>query len=346
MQTLPETLETKPVSTKETGIGIIILMALAAVAAGVFFSQYRMNPALRMTVEPSTRQPSETIATPEGALGGTLAMLPQGLSIMTPAESFNVHTLSDKIDGKAELYLSAGFRGLRTQRFSLANAPHQWVELFAYDMGKPGNAFSVFSMQRREDAVPLDLTPHAYLTENGVFAVHGPYYLEVIGSGSSRELTDAAQAAVRGFAAETRVKTAGLNEPELFPVQDLHPESITLLSSDVFGFEGLDRVYTAAYRTGEGEVTAFISRREDVSAAARLADSYYRFLLENGGKPLPDMTGISGARVVDILGGVEIIFNEGPVFAGIHDAPGRGPAESLALRLKRGLAEAVTMRAQ
>ena len=58
-------------------------------------------------------------------------------------------SLSDKINGKAELYLAAGFARLETQRFALTDNPGQWMERYLYDMGQHANAFSVFSAQRR-----------------------------------------------------------------------------------------------------------------------------------------------------------------------------------------------------
>ena len=61
--------------------------------------------------------------------------LPQGLKPLTAPETFKADTLSDKIDGKAELYLSAGFNRLFSQRFRDEKASDLWIEAFVYDMG-------------------------------------------------------------------------------------------------------------------------------------------------------------------------------------------------------------------
>ncbi|MBW1787309.1 MAG: hypothetical protein JRK53_11925, partial [Deltaproteobacteria bacterium] len=113
------------------------------------------------------------------------------------------------------------------------------------------------------------------------------------------------------------------------------------LSSDAFGFERLDQVYTAVYRLSGGDVTAFLSHRADESSAAELTEVYYGFLLENGGVPLPGIVDLPGSKVVDILGGVEVIFNRGPVFAGVHDAANGALAEEMALKLEHRLTEVV-----
>ena len=50
---------------------------------------------------------------------------------------------------------------------------------------------------------------------------------------------------------EAEPKYAGQQtESSLFPPESLDESSISLHLSDVFGFSGLDRVYTAGYGTG------------------------------------------------------------------------------------------------
>ena len=95
--------------------------------------------------------------------------LPEGMVILTPVESFGPESLSEKIDGKAELYLSAGFLSLRSQRFVETGKPERWLEVFVYNMGSMRNAFSVYSTQRRADAEDLAFTPFAYQTANACF---------------------------------------------------------------------------------------------------------------------------------------------------------------------------------
>jgi hypothetical protein len=46
-------------------------------------------------------------------------------------------------------------------------------------MATPENAFSVFSMQRREGARAIDVVPDAYHTENALFMTQGNFYLEI-----------------------------------------------------------------------------------------------------------------------------------------------------------------------
>ena len=68
---------------------------------------------------------------------------------LSPPETFDAEKLSEKIDGKAGLYLSAGFKSLTCRRYKKPDNPDLWLEIFFYDMGNIINSFAVYSMQRR-----------------------------------------------------------------------------------------------------------------------------------------------------------------------------------------------------
>ena len=55
------------------------------------------------------------------------------------------------------------------------------------------NAFSVFSVQRRSEAVSIDGFDTGYYTGNAAFAAIGKYYIEIIGSNLLQETIEAAK---------------------------------------------------------------------------------------------------------------------------------------------------------
>ncbi|HYR03636.1 MAG TPA: DUF6599 family protein, partial [Syntrophobacteria bacterium] len=115
----------------ETLIGYAILLLLVVTAGILFLTQFRYSAAV---LTPNALQPesSSPSAAPRPDLG---ALAPEGLVALSQPETFGPETLSEKIDGKAELYLSAGFVQLLTQRFSRKGNPQAWLEVFLYDMG-------------------------------------------------------------------------------------------------------------------------------------------------------------------------------------------------------------------
>jgi hypothetical protein len=260
---------------------------------------------------------------------------PKELSPFGPPERFDSETLSEKIDGKAELYLSSGFASLQCQRFSVTRAEGVWVEVFLYDMGDPRNAFSVFSSQRRAEAEDVPLTRFAYRTSNALFLAHGKEYLEIIGSDEA--LGEETLAMGRRFVESRPLDGEGLDELSSFPKEGLDAASITLLSANVFGYELLDNTYLAAYVVGASKLTAFVSRRAAEGEAGQLAMAYVQFILDNGGTELKSRLKIPGVKVVQLFDTVEVVFSEGRVLAGVHEAEDQAEAEVLAMRLYEAL---------
>lgn len=324
-------------SGRETILALCVLASLTVIAAGMATVQSRFNPAVVNFLQGAADRVKGPAAAP--ATAEAILPLPEGMSLLTPAERFDRETLSDKIDGKAELYLSAGVIRLDSQRLALAGQPDLWVEVFIYDMGSFENAYAVFSAQRRADATMLDFAEFAYRAENALFFVHGPYYLEMIASGTDDRLRTSMDALAREFIRSRPVAQATIAERDLFPKPGLVATSISLIPADAFGVADLDRVFTATYSIAGAEMTAFLSRRADPQAAAALAGAYVDFLKTYGGEVKASDEPVPGGAVVAILDMYEVVFAEGPFLAGVHEAPDRDKAVMLAKELAAKLKE-------
>lgn len=323
-----------PRTRRQTLIGLFVFAVLAAAAFWICLAQSRFNPAVLNYLE------GAAVATRPPASAGPFLELPAGLSPLSPPERFDRETLSDKINGKAELYLSAGFVSLDCQRIALSGRPEDWVEAFVYDMGAAPNAYAVFSQQRRSDGTPLDFAEFAYRAENALFLAHGSFYLELIASNREPQLLESLEALARGFMDRRPAAAAALAERDLFPREGLDDAGIRLIPTDAFGVSGLDRVFAATYAADGGEMTAFLSRRATPQEAADLAQSYVEFLKTYGGEASPADAPAGGATVIAILDMYEVVFSQGPFLAGVHEAPDREKALSLAGRLAEKLKEA------
>jgi hypothetical protein len=256
---------------------------------------------------------------------------------LTPPETFGPENLSEKINGKAELYLSAGFVRLISQRLAAEKESGAWVEVFVYHMGSVQNSFAVYSLQHRYDAEKLDLGKFAYKTENAVFFVHGPYYVEIIASAVQERLSELMVSFGKIFVRQTKISEGVISELALFPSRYLNEQSFTLIPSDGFGFHRFNSIFTAQYTVGETELTAFLSQRNSPAEAAELVEAYTLFLLANGGTEVKRSLDIPGARLVEIMDTFELIFNHDHILAGVHEAETRDAAEKIAIMLKHNL---------
>lgn len=330
--------ENKNNSRRQTFLSMVILSILIVIGVGIFITQFHFNPGIlqkdALLPKPNKDKPSSQLSP-----NASFVPLPEGIQPLTSTEMFDPRNLSDKINGKAELYLSAGFTRLISQRFRDERATDLWMEAFVYDMGNSQNAFSVFSAQRRQDAESLGLAQHAYRTPNALFLIHGRYYVEIIASNVSEQVQQPVKMMAETFIRNTPAKIAAVNETELFPKQELVKNSMVLISSDAFGYDGFDKIYTAEYEFDEHNLTAYLSHRRTPVKAKELASAYMVFLLAYGGKNIEAQLSIKGARLIEILDTYEIVFSHGSYLAGIREAATINQAKTLAIRLYHRIKE-------
>jgi hypothetical protein len=327
---------------KQTFLSLIILGVLVVISGGVFWVQFNYNPAIQpvSSALPAGDTGGTSVTAPPASAEKPLISSPPGLSPLTPLETFDAETLSDKINGKAELYLSAGFIRLDSQRLKDEAAGEVWMEVFVYDMQSAQNAFSVFSAQRREDAQTLDLGQYAYQTQNAIFFSHGPFYVEILASDVSETIIESMIAFAETFIEMHPIKAQNIGEKELFPKAGLIPESISLVSADAFGYDRFDQIFTATYMLRDTELMAYYSRRKTPREAQELASSYRDFLVTFGGNPAQPDLEIKTAHMIQILDTYEVVFSHGPYLAGVREAADKQPAQELAMQLFNRLKEA------
>lgn len=322
----------------QTVLSLIILSVLMVIGVGIFLAQFHHNPAV-LQKNAFLPGPAEDKAISRLSTGKFFKPLPEGISPLTPSETFDRQNLSDKIDGKAELYLSAGFKRLISQRFKDEHKADLWMETFVYDMGTIQNAFSVFSTQRRNDAATLDLAQNAYRTSNALFLTHGRYYLEIIASKASENLPGPVKIMAETFIRNTPSEMATLNESTLFPKESQVNSSVSLIAANAFGYEGFDKIYTAEYQFDGRTLMAYLSRRKTPEKSKEMAAAYTTFLLTFGGKNIETQLPIKGARMIEVLDTYEIVFSHGPYLAGVREAASADQAKMLAERLDHRLKE-------
>jgi hypothetical protein len=322
----------------EHWVGFIILLCLVGIAAGVYQKQFSFNPAVLVATPaapaPATLKPVATVS------NDSLPTLPPELSALSAPEMFTADNLYDKVDGKADLYLTAGFVGLQCQRLALKATNDVWMEWFVYDMGTLPQAFSVFSLQRRAEAQPLDLTPFAYQTQNSLYFVSGRYYVEAVTAMPTEPMMAAMRAMARLFVAAHPPGAAEIPELKLFPPDNLEAGSQGLQIVDAFGFDQFTNVFTAKYRVPDGatnaEVLAFLELTKTPAAAA-LRDAYRSFLLANGGKEIESQDAASIGMPIEFMGNIEIVFAESNMVVGVHAAPDSASAAKVAQQLADSL---------
>lgn len=262
---------------------------------------------------------------------------PPGLKVSGSTEIFSPDTLWKKINGQADFYLSAGFVSLTSQLYEAVEKVDSMIEVNIYHMGSMLNAFSVFSLQRRDNAQVIDVTAFAYQTENTVYLVHGPFYVEMLWIQPLDGDISLLKSMAEQFVRDTHVKGQELPQLALFPLENLVRSSVSMVSRDAFGFDPLDNVFTAEYKVGEDRATAYFSKCKTDQDARNLVDGLHSYFKNYSGRDVKPNIAIQDTRMIEIMGSFDLMFSVGPYFAGVHEAPKQKLAEKIARDLAASL---------
>jgi len=322
---------------KKAGYGVLAVLAM--VSLWLFSSQAQFNPAVIVAMNHPKGAGKLLTGQQAGASSQTASFLAdlQGYSALSGVESYTPETLSDKIDGKAELYLASGFQEMSCRSYSPGDSSQARVEAFLYAMESPKDAFAVFSGQRRQGAEPLTLSPNAYATENAVFLTSGRFYIELVADKATPEIPPALEALAQSLLSVLPKDDSQSADADLFPPAGMRKDSLRLAITDALGMEGLENVYTAEYSLPRGEAAAFLAVRATPEEATAQALAYSTFLAANGFKEVKAPAGLSGAKIMAMDNLVQVVMSKGRIFAGVHDATSAEAALELAAELAKSL---------
>jgi hypothetical protein len=112
------------------------------------------------------------------------------------------------------------------------------------------------------------------------------------------------------------------------------------VSTDAFGYDRFDQIFTATYKLQDRELMAYYSRRKTPREAEELAAAYSDFLMAFGGIAAESGLTIQSAKMIHILDTYEVVFSHGPYLAGVREAADKQPAQELAMQLFNRIKEA------
>ena len=112
------------------------------------------------------------------------------------------------------------------------------------------------------------------------------------------------------------------------------------MSTDAFGYNRFDQIYTASFNLRDNPLTAYYSRRKTPREAEELAASYHEFLASFGGQPIDSDLEIKTAKIIYIMDSYEIVFSYGHYLAGVREATDKQASQELAMQLFNRIKEA------
>ena len=237
-----------------------------------------------------------------------------GWQLEGKAQLYDRDTLSDRIDGEAELYFPYGFERLAAVRYAFGKNPGTGMDVEVFRMGSLLDAFGMYANYRQKDAGPGAIGAESSLAPPQLFFYQGRYFVQLQITGSDSPDPDALAACGRAVAAKLPGKGERPAELSVFNRPDLVKGSERYLAESLLGYDFLNRGILADAVVGGSSLQVFLllgTTNDSASAALqRYRSQIPAVKLEAGEK---DEQFIEG---VDPLYGPVTVLRKGPCLAG------------------------------
>jgi len=306
----------------EKVISIFLLFVLLSIFIGIIISQSQYDLSqYGFSLKKSTAHGSASKKI------NTTVLKPPEYKFFSGVKEYDSVTLYEKINGKAPLYLQAGFKKLITQRFIHKKNNKLWFEIYFYDMASTKNAYAVFSTQRRPGALYNRKILYGYQTKNSEIFIRNNYYIEIIGSKEDRNLMKAigtTSTKIRRQLGSIKV----INELSLLENRYSDYKSGKYYIKNTFGIMGFNNVFSIKYRINKESVTVFIIKTENSRTQKKSMNTFTSFYKNEGAKSIKTSLNYNDITMMNYDGSYECIFKLGKYIAGVHEADSKKIAEN------------------
>jgi len=201
-----------------------------------------------------------------------------------PVSRFDAENLYVKIDGRADFFLSRGFRSLTF--VTLTGPDDAAVDLELYDLGSTENALGALVAEKAPDAKATTARGTSwYVARNALFLARGESYLRAIGSDESpavlAQLGALRKAFEAGLAAGEKPWTVALFGDAL----GLPEDRLQYTAENAFSFGFAKNVTSAAL---DDDTELFVAPAADEAKARELAARFEEGFLSYGTKAEAD----------------------------------------------------------
>jgi hypothetical protein len=198
---------------------------------------------------------------------------------------FTKETLSDHINGEAELYFPYGFDLAATATYVNSKNPEVWMVADVYRMASLLDAFGIYSNYRRADAAWAMVGAEGFLSASQLMFYQGRYFMRIQVTGTTDMREDTFLTCGLAISRNLPFNAAYPRELEALRIPAVVPKSERYIAQSVLGYDFFRRGITAA-ATVQGERVQVLVVPEDSQDGARKAFDRYCAYLKAEGKDL------------------------------------------------------------
>lgn len=243
-------------------------------------------------------------------------------------DRFTAETLYEKIDGRADAYLQFKVVGLVFGTYFNSTDAERTVDVYAYDMGEPANAYGIYKTEASPGAEAVPIGKEGYRTGGAIFFHKGASYIQVLPSDTQD--ADVAYAVAESIAANIEAEAEQASPADLLPAENRVADSAGYQAQDAFGLSFLSDVYTADYEVDGKRITLFIHQAASPDEARELQTKYEASFTDYGSVLWKDEE--SGMVAGEAAGIVDVVFVRGRYLGGVTGANDAELAKAQATR--------------
>jgi hypothetical protein len=193
------------------------------------------------------------------------------------ASFYKPETLYQYIDGGADVYLLYDFQVLLHQDFKAGTGD---ITADVYDMGKPEDAFGIYSAERSPKYNYIPVGAEGYRSNGVLNFFQDRYYVKLSGSGTSADV----QLDQLARTLSTRIGGGRTAPPLLLKLPQLHrvPHSEQYIRKDPLGHAFLAPAYVVTYASTPKESKLLVSVANDAAGAKSHLDQLANHFKQTG----------------------------------------------------------------
>ncbi len=217
------------------------------------------------------QEPTGDSAPVSEQLRKTLAsLLPQGSDVgarLTEGPAFySPGNLYEYIDGGAEAFVGYDFVALAHAVYQRGDAE---ITVDVYDMGRPDNAFGIYSSERSPEYSFISIGAEGYQGDLLINFLHDRYYVKLSAFSDTQKGPGLLEPFARWISSAVGTAPSLPKPLSLFPAANLLPHTQTFVLRSPLGREFLSPAYTARYSLAANTETVVVLSFAENAEAAR-----------------------------------------------------------------------------
>ncbi len=195
---------------------------------------------------------------------------------------YDKETLSDRIDGEAELFFPYGFTYLVSARYVDKQNPQIAMDADVYAMGSLLDAFGMYANYRRKDDAAVSIGVEGSISSSQLFFYQDQYLVRLQATGTTSLEQPVFLACGKAISQNLPPRFKQPQELDAFLIPAVVQKSERYIARSLLGYDFFRRGLIADAMLGSEQVQVFVVLEDSRAGASKSFDQYGAYLKTSG----------------------------------------------------------------